>query len=174
MPQQHFTCDTCGTSGLYPYTVADVGGPDWPPACPYCLDGTLRQTPRPGDFAMDLRSDSGTGPFQKFTVARLGPDGAHHEEVIDSLHKVRQIERDSEQRYRDGEGEPLRFRAFSQSASNRDVGSFGREGRIGDRTYDSGQAPARSGRVGLKRHGQTKPTIPLGPGLRRATTALKG
>jgi len=118
---------------------------------------------------MDARSDGGTGKgFQKFSV---DVDGRPVE--IDSLHKLRTIERESEQRYRNGEGEPLRFRAWTQEASNMDVGAFGTAGKIGDQVYDSGTPHTKSEKVSVRRHGETKPKVPLGPGLRRATSPLK-
>lgn len=94
------------------------------------------------------------------------------EETIDSTHKMRLIEKDSEQRYRDGEGEPLRFRMLSQNRSNKDVGAFGTEGSIGDRHYDSGKAPEKKSNIGIERHGQKKPRIKTARG--GGKTALKG
>jgi hypothetical protein len=56
-------------------------------------------------------------PFQEFTAR----DGQNHEVVVDSLHKLRQIERQSEQHYRNGEGQPLVWRQYSNDRSNRHV-----------------------------------------------------
>jgi hypothetical protein len=112
----------------------------------------------PQEMHTDLKTDGEGGKgFQKFTVHRLGPDGQQHEETIDSLHTLRAIEKDSEQRYRDGEGEPLRFRGYAQDASNMDVSAFGSAGTIGDRTYDSGSAPQK--KMPVTRHGATKPKV---------------
>lgn len=176
MPQAHFRCPTCLTLTLLTYRMVDTEG-DWPPHCPRCAI-RLERAPQPGDFTMDLRTDgAGSRGFQKFSIHRQVPTRTglrQVEEQIDSLHALRKIEHDSEQRFKDGEGEPLRFRAYQQDGSNLDVNSFGTEGKIGDRAYDSGQQPVRSGKVDLRRHGQTKPKIPLGPGLRRAGTPLKG
>jgi len=117
---------------------------------------------------MDLRSDGdGDQPFQKFTTVVNG-----RRVVIDSLRKLRQVERDSEQAYRNGEGEPVRFRMWSQTASNRDVNTFGTAGQIGDQTYASGATLVKSGKVGVKRHGQEAPEVELGPGMKGPASAL--
>jgi len=56
-------------------------------------------------------------PFQEFEVR----DGQNHLVTIDSLAKLRKIERESEQQYRNGEGQPLVWRRYSNDDSNRDV-----------------------------------------------------
>lgn len=115
----------------------------------------------PQQMLMDLRTDGeGDRSFQKFTTVVNG-----ERVVIDSLHKLRQVERDSEQRYRNGEGEPVRFRLWNQDDSNRDVNSFGAAGSIGDQSYSSGEQPTKSGKVGIKRHGQEAPEVTFGPGM---------
>lgn len=173
MPSNHFRCPLCGWFGLICYRAQEVDLPEcWPPPCPACarirvdahhtLYTPMVFSPQPGDFTMDARSDGGTGQgFQKFSV---DVDGRAVE--IDSLHKLRTVERDSEQRYRNGEGEPLRFRAFSQNASNRDVGSFEAAGKIGERAYDSGiPAPVKKPeKIGIRRHGTTTPKLRVARG----------
>lgn len=56
-------------------------------------------------------------PFQEFTAR----DGQNREVLVDSLRKLRKIEAESEQQYRDGEGQPLIWRHYSNDRSNRDV-----------------------------------------------------
>lgn len=59
-------------------------------------------------------------PFQKFAIV----DTVRGREVVtevDSLHRLRAIERDAEQRARNGEGRPLVWRDYAQDRSNRDV-----------------------------------------------------
>ena len=154
------------------YTVADVDSPGWPPSCGACAetdyDARLELAPQAGDFALDLRSDGeGDRPFQKFSTVVNG-----RRVVIDSLSKLRQVERDSEQAYRNGEGEPVRFRMWNQDASNRDVNTFGTAGSIGDQVYSSGQQPTKSGKVGIVRHGQEAPEVELGPGMKGPASPL--
>ena len=81
-----------------------------------------------------------------------------------ALIELRQIERDSEQRYRNGEGEPLRFRGYANNRSNLDQGSFGTAGQIGERTYDSGTPLQKSGKVSITRHGTEKPRVTVARG----------
>lgn len=113
----------------------------------------------------DLKTDGeGDQGFQKFTVHRQVPtaDGlVQVEETIDSLHKLRQIERESEQRFRDGEGEKLAFRAYSQDPTNTDVGLFG------PFTPESARL-TKSGRVSVKAitpADGSEPTVEVGPGM---------
>jgi hypothetical protein len=56
-------------------------------------------------------------PFQEFETR----DGQNRPVLIDSMKKIRDLERQSEQDYRNGEGQPLVFRRWSNDASNRDV-----------------------------------------------------
>jgi len=155
MAQQYFRCTRCHQVVLLTYRAAEVDDPNWPGRCE--CRGNLERSPRPGDFAMDASSGPG---FKAFTINRDG-----QRVVVDSLSKLRSIERDSEQRYRNGEGEPLRFRMWNQTRSNKDVGSFGTEGQIGTRTYGSGEPLVKGGRVSIKRHGQDAPDVITGPGV---------
>jgi hypothetical protein len=56
-------------------------------------------------------------PFQEFEAR----DGQNQPVLVDSLAKLRKIERESEQQYRNGEGQPLVWRRYSNDHSNRDV-----------------------------------------------------
>ena len=167
MPLHDYQCAGCGALALDQYRTAAEGARSTQPLCYRCMT-LMDWIPQ---AAFDLKTDGeGHKGFQKFTVHRQGPEGSIREE-IDSLHKLRQIEKDSEQRYRNGEGEPLRFRGYSQSRSNMQVGSFGSAGQIGDRAYDSGQPLRKSGKVGVKRHGTEEPKVPVARG--GGYTALK-
>lgn len=180
MPRQYFKCPCCGQIDLISYAAADVDQPDWPPRCTVdardCDQPPMERAPQPGDYGWDMKTDGDGGKgFQKFTVHRTVPtrDGIQHvEEVVDSVHKLRQIEKDSEQRYRNGEGEPIRFRVYNQDHSNMDRNSFGDAGTIGDRAYDSGKAPQKKTNVGVRRHGEKKPNVPVARG--GGVSALKG
>ena len=141
---------------LLTYPASVVGGPDWPPLCttPECVDQRMVHAPQPGGFAFDVGGVK-TAAFRAFDV-----DVDGRSTTIDSLHTLRRVERESEQRYRNGEGEPLRFRMWNQDRTNKDVGSFGTAGRIGDQVYDSGSPPpAKPKKVDIRRHGQKKPKI---------------
>lgn len=67
------------------------------------------------------RMDASSGPgFQAFTCR----DGQNREVTVDSLSKLRRIERESEQQYQNGEGQPLVWRRYSNDDSNKDVHSL--------------------------------------------------
>lgn len=170
MAQNYYRCPACGQVELIVYRAADVDSPDWPPRClnrvwhEGSISVPMELAPQPGDFAMDVGGVKGAA-FQKFDV-----DVDGHPVTIDSLHTLRKVERESEQRYRNGEGEPLRFRMWNNDRSNRDVSSFGETGQIGEQTYTSGTPLKKSGKITVKRHGEEKPTIKVAKG--GGTTAL--
>ena len=64
-------------------------------------------------------------PMQEFAVTVEDGQGGHRVEVIDSLAKLRRVERESEQRYKNGEGRPMVWRDYSQDRSNRDAHTLG-------------------------------------------------
>lgn len=173
-----YRCPVCGEIREDVHFFASVGAVKSAPLCVPCSGEGCAVYMEVIPFArFDLATDGEGGKAgQKFTIHRQVPtaDGLRQvEEVVDSAHARRRIERDSEQRYRDGEGEPLRFRADHQSPSNMDCNSFGTAGTIGARTYDSGQPPQKKSNVTLTRHGERKPRRALGPGL-SGRSALKG
>lgn len=164
MPRAHFECPTCGALYDIEYRSADVGAAGWPPECGECPSQPLIVAPQPGDYKIDLRSDAeGNSTRQKFFVSRQVPtrDGLREvSEEISSTRQIRQIEQESERRYINGEGEPLRFRAFSQNSAQMQESSYGTAGQIGDRAYDSGHTPQKKKNITIRRHGQDEPSIP--------------
>ena len=66
--------------------------------------------PQPGSYAIDARE-----PFHKFEVECGGSMRR-----VESLHDMRKIERESEVRSRNGEGQPMVWRDWSQDQSNFD------------------------------------------------------
>lgn len=68
---------------------------------------------------MDFGPSGGTG-FKGFTIEEE-IRGETQRIEIDSVHKLRQVERESEQRARNGEGRPLVWRDYQQTRSNGDV-----------------------------------------------------
>jgi hypothetical protein len=116
----------------------------------------------PAFGAMDLKSE-----FQKFTANIRQRDGSYKAVEIDSVSKMRQIERDTERAAANHEGEALRFRAWSQDDSNGDVNAFG---PMCPPPLD----PAIARKYGL-RSGTIKsveaPTVELGPGVTDANVS---
>lgn len=106
-------------------------------------------------------------PFQRFSANIRQRDGSYQVVEIDSLTKMRRIERETEQAARNGEGEALRFRMWNNDASNGDANTFG---------PDPGVAPSAAAkhRFGLQ-HG-TKPisdpdSVVLGDGVTDANVS---
>lgn len=157
MPLHDFYCRSCGAEKVDVYRSVEIGAAAHPPHCS-C-----------GEVMTPIIAIGGMGTG--FTTFDVDVDGK--KTTIDSLHTLRRVERESEQRYRNGEGEPLRFRAYQQDRSNMDVSSFGDAGTIGERTYSSGQQPLKkSGKISTKRHGSEKPQIKVA--RHAGQSALKG
>jgi hypothetical protein len=96
---------------------------------PHCDCGTLT-TWIPQIGAIDLRSDSTSEQFPKFDTY----DGRNNKVHIDSLHKLRQVERESEKMAADGVGQPMVWRRYSQDRSNQDQSAL-------HRSLTPGEAP---------------------------------
>lgn len=168
MPRADYFCAPCDEVVQDHVFSASVGAIAAAPDCPVCAL-PMQWIPQArfdlkGDGDPSLHGETG---FRKFTV---DVDGRPTQ--IDSLHTLRRVERESEQRFRNGEGEPLRFRAYSQGASNLANNTFGASGQIGGQVYASGERPTK--RLGVKRHAQ-EPEVTTGPGVAKdGATALKG
>lgn len=168
MPLFDFVCDQCGGILEDQYRNIAEGASQRPPMCPEC-PGVVYMRWLVTPVAVDA---SGGAAFKPFDI-----DVDHHRVTIDSVHTARRIEQISEQRYRNGEGEPIRFRMLNNDASNKDVNAFGHRGTIGGQTYADGEAPAPKARkkIGVKRHGTEAPEVTVGPGMKgHAASALKG
>ena len=92
--------------------------------CPDCvdLDGQAYRL----DWIPQIgRMDCASGPsFKAFQMQQRQPDGSYREITLSSVADLRRVERESEQAHRNGEGEAIRFRAWSQDRGN-DANSFG-------------------------------------------------
>lgn len=170
MPWADYECPGCpGIIQNHPFS-AELGARASAPWCRIC---EIQMVPIAA-INLSLGRDSGSSEgFQKFEVYRQVPtrEGLTQvRELVDTPRKARQIERDSEQRYKDHEGEPLRFRALHQSRSNMDQNSFGESGKIGGREYSSGSQPTK--KMPVTRHGTQKPKVKLAKG--GGASPLKG
>lgn len=155
-------CSRCGqvlTDVNIPVAVgATAGAPD------HC---GVKMIPIPAIGSMDIGAVKSVG-FQGFETT----DGRGHPVLVDSLHKLRQVERESEQAYRNGEGQPMVWRRYAQDPSNRDQPTL-------SKSYYGGDAPtpAAKQRFGstAQRHGDAEPAGTYGPGVSDANaSALKG
>lgn len=108
------------------------------------------------------RMDAACGPgFQAFEVR----DGQNNLVKVDSLHKLRTLERESEQQHKNGEGQPLVFRAYSQNRSNHDVHSLDPQRFAGGEQPD----PAWVKKHGAALRSATEPDVAYGPGIDDST-----
>lgn len=115
MALHDFRCDTCGILAI------DINIPISQSVHrdgPTCCGAKMSWLPQIG--SMGLLPESG-----REIVQVLQPDGTHKAVAVNSMQDIRRLERETEKMYRDGVGQPLRWRAYSQDQSNRDVNSFG-------------------------------------------------
>lgn len=156
MALHDFVCDICGKVAEDINIPIDIGAVKGAPSCLWCGE-TMDWIPKIG--RMDALE-----PMQEFTVM----DGRNQPVLIDSLAKLRKVERESEIHARNGEGQPMVWRKYSQDRSNVHVHTLG---------TDPSQAPTRAGaeKFGktLKKSAQ-EPSVSFGPGVNASTTsALK-
>lgn len=121
------------------------------PRCPRCEGPMDIVPPRVAVDALE--------PMQEFDTTVEDGRGGYRTEHIDSLAKLRKVERESEQRYRNGEGRPMAWRDYSQDRSNRDVHSL---------MADPSEAPTKSAKLKVRAVGG-EPTGELGPGVTEST-----
>ena len=108
MALHDFVCPRCDLIRRDVNVPITIGAKAAHVSCPDC-DREMDWLPQVG--GMDAREPS----FQS-TVSING-----RETTIGSLHQMRQIERQTEQQARNGEGQRLVWRDYSQNASNKDV-----------------------------------------------------
>lgn len=173
MPNHDYRCPECATILRDQYRTIEQGGSAHPPRCPHCFAMMVWIIPRP---RMDLRSD-GEGrsgqTFQKF----FARDGRNHLVEIDSVHKLRQVENESEQLARNGEGQVVRFRAYEQDRSNMSVNVFGERPKDDPDMVLTEAGKRKFGLQGgaqLIDGNQAEPEYSYGPGVNDSnTTALE-
>ena len=105
MPLHDYRCDICGYHVRDVYRSIEEGAVIRPPIC---CERIMTWIPQVG--RMDAYE-----PFQEFETT----NGRGERVTIDSLHKLRQIERESEQQARNGEGQQMNWRQYSQDPSNK-------------------------------------------------------
>lgn len=126
MPNHDLTCPACGLVFHDVYIPTSVGARAYcrEAVCAAC-DGPLVPIPAVGCMSVFSDADSRHGPrdFAKSTVQVEDPGSptGYRTETIGSLSDIRRIERESEQRARNGEGQTLVFRDYAQDPTNRDV-----------------------------------------------------
>jgi hypothetical protein len=126
MPLHDYYCGTCGQTLLNVYVPVSVGGPA---GAPLHCDRPMAWIPAaPATHYGDVKGCA----FHAFDTT----DGRGNPVRIDSLRKLRQVERESEQMARDGVGQPMVFRRWAQDPSNADQPTL-------SPTYNGGEQPSK-------------------------------
>lgn len=161
MPLHDYFCGVCGQILVDQYRSCAEGARARPPVhCGRSMSWIPQTT------AMDVGGVKTAG-FRGFHTT----DGRGQPVFIDSLHKLRQVEKEAEQAYRNGEGQPMVWRRWAQDNSNADAPTL-------SRSYDGGEHPTKEAvaKFGpqIERHSE-EPDRAYGPGVQEANaTALKG
>lgn len=120
-----FRCPSCGFVLRNAPAPAPFSRPDLNPRCPqhlWPLGGVLMDWLPAARFSgfSDAESRGGRSDFTKFTlpVEDPGSPTGYRDVTIGSLSDIRRLERESEQRERNGEGRRMVWRDYSQDASN--------------------------------------------------------
>lgn len=152
MPVHDYFCEQCGQvilDVLVPIAIGQRAG-----APRHCGQPA---SPIPGIGRMDYGAVKGVG-FKGFTTT----DGRGNPVHIDSLRKLRQVERESEQMARDGVGQPMVWRRYAQNLGNEDQPTLSKNYYGGD--APSAEGKAKYGRSTLKTSTEA-PDSSYGPGV---------
>lgn len=160
MARHDFWCQICGTVRPdvdVPVQVGAVAG------APSCCDSPMTWIAAAPAVHYGSVKTAGFKAFDTF-------DGRGNPVHIDSLRKLRQVEKQSEIDYRNGEGQPMVFRAWSQNAGNKLDSPL-------HKSMDGGEQPTAEGK---RKFGSTlrksaeAPDTSYGPGVSDANTSALG
>lgn len=158
MALHDYACPACGARAVDQYRPITIRASQLRPLCPSCA---VLMTWCPQVQAMDA---PGGGSFTPFPVFVRQPDGSERSVTVSSLAHLRRIERQTEAAARNGEGQPLRFRAWNNDASNQDRNTFGPDpGEVAKARLDAMRREA-----GRATSADAAATIPTGPGVAAA------
>lgn len=143
MALHDFACPTCGAILRDIYRPISVGAQADPPL--HCGQ-PAQWIPQVGRMDTFEPFDTVNGRNQPITIA--------------SLTQLRKVERESEQHYRNGEGQPLVWRMYSQDRSNRHTNTQGPD--PGTRITPADLAKHH---LQVTKHGEVEPSVTLGPGM---------
>jgi hypothetical protein len=150
-PLHDFWCARCGQLLSNVYVPVVVGATAGAPM--HCDHKT---SPIPAAPALHYGDVKGAA-FHAFDTF----DGRGQRVHVDSLRKLRQVEKDAEQAHRNGEGQPMVFRRWAQDASNADQSAL-------HPSLNGGEQPTKAA---AHRFGQTlrksasEPDHTFGPGV---------
>lgn len=154
MALHDFRCPECGYIKRDVNVPIAVGAVDAVVLCPGTWHDEVRMIAIPGIGRMDASNGPAFKAFDTY-------DGRNQKVHVTSLKQVRAIERESEQLHRDGEGQPLVFRAFSNDPSNKDQSALHKNWTGGEQPTDA--AKARFG--GATQKSASEPETGYGPGV---------
>lgn len=113
MPRHDYVCPLDGQRVNDVVRSVRDGAQANPPCCPDCG--------RPMDWIPGIGAMDAFEPGGEFTMY----DGQNRRVTVESFAQMRKLEQQSEQQARNGEGQPLRFRALHQNRSNMLDNTFG-------------------------------------------------
>lgn len=153
MALHDYECPSCSIRAYDINIPIEVGAVKGAPPCPECGQDM--------DWIPQVGRMDALEPFQRFETT----DGRGQPITIDSLHKLRQIERESEVHERNGEGQRMVWRKYSQDPSNVHVHTLG---------TDPQEAPSRAAAAkfgpGIRKSAE-EPSVTYGPGVTDANTS---
>lgn len=157
MPRHDYIhCNQVVTDVVRSVAVGALGDP---PPCPVC---GRPMSWIPQTTAMDVGGVKGAA-FKAFDTT----DGRGNPVHIDSLRKLRQVERESEVHARNGEGQPMVFRRWAQDGSNRDQPTLSKDYRGGEQP-----TPASAHRFGQSlQRSATEPDTSFGPAVNESNAS---
>src|SRR5665213_4517552 len=136
MALHDFVCGNCGYRWNDLHVPVAIGATAGAPYCPRCDEVPVKMTP-----VVAIGRMSVFGEFAKFTtpVEDPGSPTGYRDETISTLGDIRRLEKESEQRERDGLGRRMIWRDYSQDQSNKDVHTMGPDpSQTPSKTYVNG------------------------------------
>lgn len=153
MPLHDFYCPACNHVRCNLYVPVQIGATAGAPACETCGAKMVWIPAAPAVHYGDVKGAA----FRSFDTT----DGRGNPVHIDSLRKLRQVEKESEQMARDGVGQPMVWRRYAQDGSNKDQPTL-------SKSYNGGEQPTPEAK---HRFGETlrksavEPEHGFGPGV---------
>lgn len=156
MALHDYRCPACGTRVIDHYVSCTLRASEQTPTC--ACGTRMEWIPQVG--AIDAKE-----PFQQFQAYLRQPDGTEKLVTVGSLHQMRQIERESEQRAKDGEGQQMVWRDYSQDRNHRDRHSF---------AEDPALRPTKTARISATAVPESAVEDTYGPGVSDSNTTALG
>lgn len=165
MALHDFECPHCGRTARDVNVPIAVGAREAIVWCPTCA--TVGVETRMDWIPQIGRMDAANGPgFVGFDTF----NGRNEKVHVSSLKQLRDLERQSEVDYKNGEGQPLVFRRWSQSDTNKDVHSL-------TPSLQGGEQPTEAGKhkFGSTLQKSTEaPDTGFGPGVSESNASALG